>query len=180
MRLLLLLVFSAVLQTAIGQNGFGLALEAQVYPTGIIPGVTAEWQLNDRHAVHARVGYNIVDHRDLGVQDNEEGGGFGFSVGYRYTLGASRRWTFGARSDLWFNSIDWRDDLDNGMSETGLTEVKVLQPTAELAHRFPLGDGGFYVAPSVAFGAEINIKTEGREVGQGAILLLGVSIGKRF
>ena len=38
----------------------------------------------------------------------------------------------------------------------------------------------FIFVPSIAFGAEINIKTEGAPVGEGAVLLLGFTFGKRF
>jgi hypothetical protein len=30
------------------------------------------------------VGYNLLDHKDFGVQESEKGGGFGFTLGYRY------------------------------------------------------------------------------------------------
>ena len=38
----------------------------------------------------------------------------------------------------------------------------------------------FIVLPTISLGAEINVKTEGAEVGQGAILLLGATLAKRF
>ncbi len=62
---------------------------------------------------------------------------------------------------------------------SGTSKVTVLQPTAELGYFFLL-DNGLVLLPTIALGAEINIQTEGEEVGQGAILLLGATIAKRF
>jgi hypothetical protein len=30
------------------------------------------------------VGCNLLNHKDFGVQESEKGGGFGFTLGYRY------------------------------------------------------------------------------------------------
>jgi len=84
--ILFLLIFCLVPNA---QSQLTLSAEFQAYPTGIIPGIRIEKQLNDKTNLHLRVGMNIFDHRDLGVHNEEAGYGFGF------TLGASRsiEWT---------------------------------------------------------------------------------------
>ncbi|MEM1322638.1 MAG: hypothetical protein AAGG75_20405 [Bacteroidota bacterium] len=172
----LLLLLSGL--TAFGQVDLGI--EFQAYPTGLMPGVRAEFGLDDKQAVHIRLGYNIVRHRDLGEHDDERGGGFGGSLGYRRYFGAERSgWFAGVRGDVWFNDVDWKDNIGEVDEVRGNTDVVVVQPTAEAGYRFGFGERWFF-APSIALGAEINIKTEGADVGQGAVLLLGFSIGKRI
>jgi hypothetical protein len=42
-----------------------------------------------------------------------------------------------------------------------------------------MGDNWIFT-PGIAFGVEINVKTEGEPVGEGAIILVGLMLGKRF
>jgi hypothetical protein len=62
----------------------------------------------------------------------------------------------------------------------GATDVVVFQPTAQGGYTLLLGDSGFQVEGTVALGAEVNIRTKGEAVGQGAILLAGVGFAYRF
>jgi len=61
----------------------------------------------------------------------------------------------------------------------GHTSITVIQPTVELGYLFILGKS-LHMTPSIAFGWEWNAKTDGEPTGEGAILLLGISVGKRF
>lgn len=159
-----------------------LAFEFQAYPTGIIPGLRFDYHFKSRHSLHLRAGYNRVRHGDLGVQDNEQGDGFGGTLGYRYYFRKGwSGWFAGARSDVWRNQLDWQDKDDNGaVIGAGTSKIVVLQPTAEAGYLFLLGKSPWFVAPSLAFGVEINVKTEGAPMGEGTILLLGASVGRRF
>lgn len=149
-----------------------IGLECQVYPTGIIPSVNYAMPVSQAGSLEFRVGYNIVDHRDLGVQDDEKGGGFGGSVGYAHAIWKGIR--LGVRADVWWNTIDWKMDPGTIMEVAGTSDVTVFQPTTTLD--YPIHFGAWSLVPRIAFGAEINVQTNGEEVGQGAILLGGVSL----
>ncbi len=159
-----------------------LAFEFQAYPTGLIPGLRFDYHFKSRHSLHLRAGYNRVRHGDLGVQDDERGDGFGGTLGYRYYFRKGwSGWFAGARSDVWRNKLNWQDKDDNGVViDAGTSKIVVLQPTAEAGYLFFLRKTLWFVAPSLAFGVEINVKTEGAPMGEGTILLLGVSVGKRL
>ena len=77
---------------------------------------------------------------------------------------------------MWFLQIDWRDDVGN---RSGTTDITVLQPTAQGGYRWLFGDNLTFAA-TAALGAEINIRTDGEAVGEGAILLIGLELGYRF
>lgn len=179
--LLTLSLFCSTFSIAQSTKSFDVGLEVQAYPTGIIPGIHLEWGLSEKDGLLTRIGYNLVRHRDLGKHEDERGGGFGFTLGYRRYFKANRNGLFiGAKSDIWFNKIDWKDKIGQSAEVSGQTDITVLQPTAELGYVFNLGENGWILVPSVAFGAEINVKTKGSEVGEGAIVLIGFTLGKRF
>ena len=160
-------------------NPLDICFEFQAYPTGLIPGVRIEKGFDEKNAVHLRLGYQFIDHRDLGKHSDETGSGYGFTVGYkRYFKDDFNGFFAGIRNDIWFNEIDWEDaDVQN--TESGTSEIIVLQPTAEAGYLFNLG-GNWILAPTLAFGYEVNVKTKGEPTGEGAILLVGVNFGKRF
>ena len=157
-----------------------ISFELQVYPTGVIPGVRFELALDDRQAVHLRLGIQEIDHRDEGVQDDEQGEGAGFTLGYkRYLRPGLTGLAFSFRTDVWFNSLDWRNNIGTPEETSGRTNVTVLQPTVELSWHRSLGSK-YFVTPSAAAGFEINVDTDGEDVGEGFIFLVGVLAGVRF
>lgn len=174
--LFLIFLLSAI--HGMGQGGTDLHFEFQAYPTGLIPGIRIEKNLTNGNAVHVRLGYNWIRHRDLGVHDDERGDGIGFSLGYKkYFSSEFKGWSLGIRNDFWWNSIDWRDDEASGQV-LGHTDITVIQPTLELTYLFE--KPGISFAPSIALGYEWNVKTNGEPTGEGAILLVGIQIGKRI
>lgn len=154
-------------------GGLGYGGELQVYPAGVIATARLEQNLGPDEAVSYRVGWNETDREDDGEHDDEEGGGPGVGVGYTRWLEEDRRgWFWGADVDLWQLDIDWRDDSP---PEEGSTDVLVLQPTARGGYSMAAG-AGWRVDWTVSLGAEINVDTDGEDVGEGAILLLGVRL----
>jgi hypothetical protein len=143
-----------------------LNFEFQAYPTGLIPGLRYEHSLNENSSALIRLGYNWIRHRDLGVHDDERGDGFGFTLGYTHHIS---KFDLSLKSDLWWNSINWKDNISMPNELTGNSKITVLQPTIEVAY---LVSDRF--RPTVALGYEWNVKTDGQETGQGAILLIGI------
>ncbi len=157
-----------------------LAFEFQAYPTGLLPGLRLEKSIGQKQTLHLRLGYNWMRHRNLGVQEDERGDGFGFSIGYkRYLKADFSGFFFGLKNDFWFNRLDWKDQIGNPDETMGRTKITVIQPTAEIGFLWKWKDTWF-LAPNLAFGYEVNVKTEGAKVGEGAILLLGVLLGCRL
>ncbi|MDZ7716148.1 MAG: hypothetical protein U5J95_08050 [Balneolaceae bacterium] len=172
-----------------GQDSNNAGVEVQAYPAGIIIGSRGGISFSNQQEVNARFGYNFTDRRDFGKHDNEEGGGLGFGAGYRYYFGKKLAGFFaGARSDLWFLKIDWVDTRTIcgtvppcfEMDVKGRTDIIVLQPTVEIGYDILKSNPAWILAPTLSFGAEINIKTKGEEVGEGAILLGGLNVNYRF
>ena len=155
-------------------------LEIQAYPTGFLLGIGYDKNISEKGFLHLRAGVNIFDHRDLGKQDMEEGSGWGATVGYRRFFNADhRKWRAGIKLDTWFNNVEWSNDGNDPVTlPEGETDIIVLQPTAELAYVF--NKNNIVFAPSISFGMEWNVKTDGEPTGEGPILLIGFQLAKVF
>lgn len=146
--------------------------ELQAYPAGLIVAGHAQYPWSESEVITLRAGYNLTERGDFGEHDDEEGGGPGFGVGYRRLLGVPGEdgWLVGGRVDLYFLEIDHEDDAPPA---SGTTDVVVLQPTVEGGYGWNLASGR--LEATLAVGAEINVDTDGEDVGEGAIGLLGVT-----
>ena len=156
-----------------------LGIEVQLYPTGVIPGVRIEKRLADNQAWFVRIGLQEIRHEDYGVHEDERGDGYGFGLGYRYYFKPGfERLSLGIRTDVWFNSLSWKDNIGQVNEVSGKTDVTVVQPSVQLGYLFKLNQA-VYITPSLSFGYEVNVDTQGEDVGEGPIWLLGVETGFR-
>lgn len=181
MKKLLVLPFLFFSLSIFAQNSIGF--EAQVYPAGVVPALRFDFLLNHQFTLTTRVGYNKTNRRDWGEHDNEEGAGLGFGLGLEQRSFFNDQLSLHVRVDLWFLDIDWRTDrqLCNltqcgpTMSTYGESSITVMQPTVGLVYTKAINDR-FLFKPSLSLGYEINIRTKGEAVGEGAILLAGFQI----
>ena len=183
-------LFLTLFLTFITMQGFAqtsISIETQAYPAGLIPGLRFDYSLNDQVQLILRGAYNATNRRDWGVQDNEEGGGLGFGIGAEIQNSSIKELSMNVRADMWFMDIDYYNIeticpfvapcLDQRID--GRSDVIVLQPTVGFSYQIPVSSS-FFLKPTINLGYEINIKTEGEDVGEGAILLGGIQIGHLF
>lgn len=176
MRLLLLisLLFGGLFSSGFAQESrWSGGAEIRAYPAGLVPGVVLGYHLSPQTELALTAGANITDRRDWGEHENEEGRGFGGGLRYTYFFedGISG-WFTGVVADIWRLEIDWEDDNE---TRSGVSNITVLQPTGRGGYRFNLNES-ISLDATAALGAEINISTDGEDVGQGAILLIGIQL----
>lgn len=154
-----------------------IGAEIQWYPAGWIIGPVMNYYLSPKHILNLRLGVNLIDRSDWsGLNDDEKGTGFGGSAGYRYLFRPLKSSFFvGARVDLWSSNIKWMNDIGTPQETSGTTKTLVLQPTAEVGYWIRFRQTNWSMVLSGGIGQEINIKTDGKEVGQGGMWLLGIS-----
>ncbi len=180
MRLRTLNLLTVLLPTIACQSASfsGAGLDVQGYPAGVITTARADWEVSPRRTVSVHAGYNATDRQDFGEHDDETGGGPGLGVSGRHYFGEEHAgWFAGGRLDLWLLDIDWEDDSP---SRAGSSDAVVLQPTVQGGYRWDFGDGDWSLDLYGAAGAEINLDTDGEDVGEGAIGLLGVALTYGF
>lgn len=151
----------------------GWAFEVQAYPTGVIPGVRYEWETSTQDQWFARLAYNFTDRSDFGEHDDESGGGPGIGFGWRHWLNQNHsEWHYGARLDIWDLEIDWEED--GPPSGEGKTDILVMQPSGELGYSWHT-TGGSRIDLTAGLGVEVNVDTGGEDVGEGIIVLGGIT-----
>ena len=148
-------------------------LELQAYPAGVIPAVRWEWEGKRQDVWSARVAYNRTDRRDWGEHSDETGDGFGAGVGWRRWHKDNRTGLhYGMRIDFWDLDIDWKDD--GPPPREGKSDILVAQPVLEGGYSW-LTRKDHRLDLTLGLGAEINVDTDGEDVGEGAIFLIGLT-----
>lgn len=145
-----------------------LGISVQVYPAGVIPTINYQQFLSEKTSLVYRLGANITDRQDFSDQnDNEEGAGFGGSVGY-FKHFASKKGEFvvGFNTDLWNLWIDWEDNINTPNPTSGTTYIFVVQPWLEAGYFYNLKNSKSQIGATVGFGREINVITSGDDVAQ--------------
>ncbi len=152
--------------------------EVQWYPAGWIMGPSVNYFVAPKHCLNARLGINIANRKNFsGLNDDEKGNAFGGSLGYRFKFKPEKSSFFlGARVELWGMKIKWKNKIGTPQETHGTTKITIFQPTAEVGYWVTFKDRNWNLLISAGGGAEINIKTVGKEVGQGGMWLLGVSV----
>jgi hypothetical protein len=185
---LILSSINAYAQTSLG-------VETQGYPAGITFGMRLDVMVTEDLNVTSRFGYNRTNRRDWGKNDTEKGEGLGFSIGVEKQNILIENLFLHIRADFWFLEIAWSDfdeelyeeqctgpliTLDDQIQCTAFTrgssDIIVFQPTVGVGYRIDFENQTF-LKPGISFGWEQNIKTDGKEVGQGPILLGGFVLG---
>lgn len=159
----------------LGYRTIDVGGEYQHYGKGYIAVVHLAYNATVHHSAQLRIGYNKSNWKADGKHDNEEGGGPGISLGYRYYfLVRPHGFFLGARADYWRLSIDWRQGSIKGKSK-----INVFQPSAEMGYMFLINDM-FFFTPALGVGVQSNITTNGESCGDGFLFLPGISAGWKF
>ncbi|HSU27484.1 MAG TPA: hypothetical protein VLJ68_03825 [Chitinophagaceae bacterium] len=181
MKKLILLIFCVItILSTVQSQDFGyrttdVGVEYQWQPKSQVFALHFAYNLQVHHSFQARLGYTKTNWLDKGRNDNEEGSGFGGSLGYRYYIMVMPKDFFiGLRADIWQLKVFWERGTLKGTSN-----ITALQPALEMGYTFLLNDQ-IFITPAVTCGSQQNIKVEGRVTGEGLMLLMGVSAGWRF
>lgn len=154
-----------------------LGIEVQWYPAGWLIGPAVMYSYSSKHIFFTKLGVNIADrHNWSGINDNEEGIGYGISLGYRY-LFSTKPGTFfiGTRGELYNTIIDWKNDIGLISQTNGSTRIIIYQPSIEIGYLIKTSNKKWSAVVSAGVGAEINIVTKGKPVGQGGMYLASIA-----
>lgn len=186
----ILLLFCLLAISISGYTQSSISIETQAYPAGFIYGLNIDIELRNNLLLNSGFAYNRTNRQDWGVKDNEEGDGFGLHIGFEKKNLLINNLSVQFRSDLWNLDIDWSnlEELPDQTCEgsfgssscfefkNGTTSITVLQPTIGLGYLIAFRNRS-HIKPTLSFGYEINVKTDGESVGEGAILLGGFQFG---
>lgn len=144
--------------------------EFQLYPIGYITTITSNIFIKENLAIRVRVGGNFADREDFsGRNDDEKAEGFGGSLGLvKYFPYRRGNFIAGAHIDGWNMWTAWKDGLNNLNPQSGTTYNLVVQPWINGGYLYDVSKK-LNVGLTAGFGREINVITNGKNVGEGWI-----------
>ena len=149
--------------------------ELRVYPSGLILGAGWRQPLGLRDEGQVTLLYNRARRGSNGRHEDERGDGAGIGLAWEHYFRDGRLgWSMHGSADLSALRIDYRDG-----ATTGRSDITVLQPAIGAGYTFASGDDRWRWKLGASVGAEINVRTRGSKVGDGAILLIGFSVSPR-
>ena len=173
--LMAFLFLSAKSQVEVGYTTTDIGGQFQCYPSGKTASLHVAFNSRLYHSFLIQAGYNKFDRKDNGEKDAEKGSGLGGAIGYRYHFKPYPYKLFlGVKADVWRINTDWMQG-----EQAGQTNTWMLQPTFEIGYTFIINSQAF-ITPSISNGVQINFKTEGDNVRQGFVTLVGISAGFRL
>ena len=149
------------------QKDFGASV--QVYPAGIIISAYAVKSFDNSNSFKLGLGGNFTNRRDFSpYNDLEMGKGFGATVAYRWHINLRKNYIIIAPNfDVWNMWIDWQNNVGEINYSSGRSYTLVIQPWIEVGYFIKLGNSPIQIGLATGFGREINIITQGEDVGQG-------------
>lgn len=148
-------------------------VEANAYPTGQLIGPRGELRLAERGALSGRAAIHFADRGDDGEHDREDGSGYTGGIGWRQWLDDyGDDWFVGARLELSRLALGWTDD--GPPERSGNSNVTIVTPFIEGGYSWAF-ENDLRLDLFASLGREVNVDTDGADVGEGAILMVGVS-----
>lgn len=146
-----------------------LGISFQIYPAGLISCITYENYFSKNASLVFRLGYNYADRKDFSpYNDNEKGSGFGGSTGYRKHFQLKKgKIVLGLNCDIWNMWINWQNDIGEPNYTKGQSYTLVVQPWVEGGYFIYSKSNSIQFGITTGFGREINVITDGKDVGQG-------------
>jgi hypothetical protein len=159
-----------------------MGLSMQWYPAGIIMTLNSEIFAGNKSAMLLRSGGNFINRRDYSpYNENENGSGFGGTLGYRrHFYRKSGYFIAGFNTDIWNTWINWKNNIGQPNPTFGRTYTLVLQPWIEAGYFANPGESPFQFGLCSGFGRELNIITIGKAVGQGWINSVSLQLQYSF
>jgi hypothetical protein len=173
---LLLFLFNASRgQMEVGYNTTDIGAEFQWYKDGKFIGLHLAMNAKLHSSFHGTIGYYIAGDPTATFYYNQNKGGLGLGLGYRYYIDLRpHNFFIGAKANLFTNKI-----MLNTQSPEGPYTSKIFIPSLETGYMLLINDM-FFITPTVAVGYKTNLESKLSVDEKKAVGLLGVSCGFKF
>ena len=160
-------------QMEVGYNTTDIGAEFQWYEDGKFIGLHAALNSKLHHSFHCEVGYYFAGDPTASFYDNQNKGGLGLGLGYRYyTMLRPQGFFIGAKEILFNYDIT----LTTQTPETRIS--KIFIPSLETGYMILVNDL-FFITPSVALGYKTNLEFKDADEKK-AVGLFAISLGAKF
>jgi len=157
----------------IGYNTTDFGAEFQWYKDGKFIGLHVAVNAKLHHSIHGAVGYFIAGDPTAAFYYNQNKGGPGLGLGYRYYIMLRPHAFFiGIKANLFTYKITLTTQIPESRTS------KIFIPSVETGYMFLINDL-FFITPGVAVGYKTNLELKGADERK-AVALLGISMGFKF
>jgi len=166
--------FTSFSQSEVGYNTTDFGAEFQWYKDGKFIGLHAAVNAKLHHSIHGEIGYYMAGDPTAAFYYNQNKGGMGLGLGYRYyTMLRPHAFFIGAKANIFSNKVV----LNTQTPET--VNSAILIPSLETGYMILINDM-FFITPSVSLGYKTNIRSELKSDEKKAVALIGISTGFKF
>lgn len=159
----------------VGYNTTDIGAEFQYYKDGKFIGLHLATNAKLHHSFNATIGYYMAGDPTASFYYNQNTGGLGFGLGYRYYVNLRPHGFFiGAKADLFTNKI-----MLNTQTSEGPYTSSILIPSLQTGYMILINDI-FFITPTVSVGYKTNLQDKMSADEKKAVALLGISCGFKF
>ena len=156
----------------IGYNTVDVGGEFQWYKDGKFIGLHLASNAKLHHSIHGEIGYYMAGDPSAVYYYNQNKGGIGLGLGYRYyTMLRPHAFFIGIKANLFTNKVTLTTQVPENRTS------KILIPSIEAGYMFLINDL-FFITPGVAVGYKTNLELKADE--KKAVGLFGMSMGFKF
>ena len=157
----------------VGYNTTDTGAEFQWYKTGKFIGLHAAVNAKLHHSIHGEIGYYIAGDPTAAFYNNQNKGGMGLGLGYRfYTRYRPHAFFIGAKANFFTHKVT----LTTQIPETRTS--KIFIPALETGYMILINDL-FFITPAISVGYKTDLELKAADE-QKAVVLFGISLGAKF
>jgi len=167
--------FTSFSQSEVGYNTTDIGGEFQWYKDGKFVGLHVAANSKLHNSFHAEIGYYMAGDPTASFYANQNKGGLGLGLGYRYyTLYRPHGFFIGIKANLFTNKI-----ILPGTQDPETNTSKIFIPSLEAGYMILINDM-FFITPGVSFGYKTNMESIMKIDEKKAVALIGISTGFKF
>ena len=172
---LVFLFIASHAQMEVGYNTTDVGGEFQWYKDGKFIGLHLATNAKLHSSFHAMIGYYMAGDPTAPFYYNQNNGGLGVGLGYRYYTDLRPHGFFiGAKADL----FTYKVTLDTQTSEGPYTSM-ILIPSLQTGYMILINDM-FFITPTASVGYKTNLQSKMSLDEKKAVGLFGISLGAKF
>jgi len=163
-------------QMEVGYNTTDIGAEFQWYKDGKFIGLHLATNARLHHSFHATIGYYMAGDPTASFYYNQNNGGLGAGLGYRYYILLKPHGFFiGAKADLFTHKVGLKTQTLNIESRTSM----IFIPSLQTGYMILINDI-FFITPTASIGYKMNLQSEMSLDEKKSVALFGISLGAKF
>src|SRR5215204_649231 len=164
-------------QMEVGYNTTDIGAEFQWYKDGKFIGLHIAANSKLHHSFHVTIGYYIAGDPTASFYYNQNNGGLGAGVGYRYYVRLKPHGFFiGAKADLFTYKVTLKTQT---LMIDGPYTSMIFIPSLQTGYMILINDM-FFITPTASIGYKMNLQDKMSLDETKAVGLFGISFGAKF